>query len=132
MASTNSLIGLGTPAEVAKRVGFQQVSITTTGAVQSAGGGNLIGPGNKIVSATFASASDAITLPVAAEIGDEIIISNITANAGVVYPPAGGNINGETANENVAMAAQGSAGSIQWFVKLSATRWGSWLNIAAD
>ena len=132
MATADALIGLGMPAESAIRLGYQQVSVTTTAATQGSAGGILNGPGNKIVSATFASAGHAITLPAAAEIGDEIIISNVTANAGLIFPPSGGNIDGEGTNEDVAMAAQGSAGSIQLFVKLSATRWGSWKNIAAD
>lgn len=132
MATAEALIGLGMPAELALRLGYQTLTATTTANTQGSSGGNLVGAGNKIVSANFASASQAITLPAAAEIGDEIIISNITANAGVIFPPSGGNIDGETADENVAMAAQGSAGSIQRFVKLSSTRWGSWKNIAAD
>jgi hypothetical protein len=130
MATATQLISLGTPAELALRLGWTEVAVTTTAATQ--GTGLLRKPGKKIVTATIASAGHAITLPSDAEIGDEIIISNVTANAGVVFPPSGGNINGETADENVALAAQGSAGSIQRFVKLNATRWGAWLNIAAD
>lgn len=130
MTTANELINLGMPAELATRLGWTPVAVTTTAATQ--GTGLLVGPGRKIVTATIASAGHAITLPSAAEIGDEIIISNVTANAGVVFPPSGGNINGETADENVALAAQGSAGSIQRFVKTSSTRWGAWLNIAAD
>jgi hypothetical protein len=130
MATANNLIGVGVPPEVAKRTGFVQVAIATTAATQ--GTGALRGPGNKLVSATFTTAADAVTLPSDAEIGDEIVISNITANAGVIFPPSGGNINGETTDEPVAMAAQGSAGSVQRFMKLNATRWVAFSNIAAD
>lgn len=123
MATAEALIGLGMPAELALRIGEQQVSVTTTGAVQGAGGGNLNGPGNKIVLATFASASDAITLPDEAEVGDEITIVNISANAGVIYPHVGGAFNGNSANGTIAMAAAGSATCELWCKKVSANRW---------
>lgn len=132
MATAKTLMALGMPADVAIRIGYQETTVATSTATQGTGGGLLRGPGNRIVTATFTTAADSITLPTASEIGDEILISNVSANAGVVFPPTGGNINGETANENVAMAAQGGAGSIQRFLKVSSTRWSSMLNIAAD
>jgi hypothetical protein len=121
MATVNNLIGIGMAAELAKRVGFTPVAVATTAATQ--GTGALRGAGNKLVSATFTTAADAVTLPSDAEIGDEIIISNITANAGVIFPPTGGNINGNTVNTSVAITAQGAASATWRFIKLNATRW---------
>lgn len=121
MASVSSLMGIGMAAELAKRVGWTPVTIATTAATQ--GTGALRGPGNKLVSATFTTAADAVTLPSDAEIGDEIIIANVSANAGVIFPPSGGNINGESANASTAIAAQGTTGNAWRFVKLNTTRW---------
>lgn len=121
MASVASLMGIGMAAELAKRVGWTPVAVTTTAATQ--GTGALRGPGNKLVSATFTTAADAVTLPSDAEVGDEIIIANVSANAGVIFPPTGGNINGESANASTAIAAQGTTGNAWRFVKLNATRW---------
>lgn len=121
MATVASLMGIGMAAELAKRVGWTPVAIATTAATQ--GTGALRGPGNKLVSATFTTAADAVTLPSDAEVGDEIIIANVSANAGVIFPPTGGNINGESANASTAIAAQGTTGNAWRFVKLNATRW---------
>jgi hypothetical protein len=123
IATAAGLSDQGVPPEVAIRTGFQPVSVTTTGAVQGAGGGLLKGPGNKIVSVTIASGSDAVPLPSAAAIGDEIIISNISATAGVIYPPSGSGFNGNSANGTIAMAASGSATCGLYCVKVTATRW---------
>lgn len=126
MATSGALMAIGVQAEVAIRTGYQPVSITTTSASQSSAGGLLVGPGNKIVTATIASASQAITLPSAAEIGDEIIINNVTANAAVLFPHSGGNVNGETTDASMVIAAQGTSACVLRAVKLSATRWGVW------
>lgn len=123
MTTTNAAISLGTPAEMAKRIAWQPVALTTTSASQSSAGGLMKGKGNQLASVTFASAAQAVTLPADAEIGDEIIVSNVTANAGVIFPPSGGNINGNTADTSVAITAQGSASSSWRFLKLNATRW---------
>lgn len=121
MAEVESLMALGMAAELAKRVGWTPVAIATTAATQ--GTGALRGPGNKLVSATFTTAADAVTLPADAEVGDEIIVSNVSANAGVIFPPTGGNINGNTINTSIAITAQGAASASWRFVKLNTTRW---------
>lgn len=132
MATSSDLMGVGVPAEMAIRTGYQPVSVTTAATTQGSTGGVLIGPGNKIVSATIHSSGGAVTLPSASAIGDEIIVSNVSGTAGAVFPPSGDDISGETADEGVALGAQGSAASIIRLVKLSASRWGAWNNIAAD
>lgn len=126
MATADALIGLGMPAELAIRLGFQPVSITTAGTTQNSSGGVLNGAGNKIVSATVHTGTGAITLPDEAEIGDQILIQNISANAGAIFPPTGGNINGETTDSGtVTLAASGSAGSSALLIKATALRWAS-------
>jgi len=129
MATADNLIGLGVPPEVAKRIGFVPVAIATTASTQ--GTGALRGPGKKLVSATFTTAADAVTLSSDAEIGDEIVIANVSANAGVIFPPTGGNINGESANASTAIAAQGTTGNAWRFIKLNATRWLGFQNTVA-
>ncbi len=126
MASTNSLMGLGTPAEVAKRTGWLPVAVTTSGTTQGSGTGVLRGKGNQLVTATVHASTGAITLPADAEIGDEILIVNASANPGAIFPQSGGNINGETTDSGtVTLAAAGSAGSSAWLVKVSTTKWAS-------
>lgn len=127
MATANGLNDLGVPPEVAKRTGYQEVSVTTAGTTQGSTGGVLSGPGNKLVLATIHSSNGAVTLPANAEKGDEIIVANVTGTAGLVFPQSGGNINGNTTDSGTAtLAAQGSAGSNWRFVKLNATRWAGW------
>jgi hypothetical protein len=118
MAQAKDLTAMGVPAEVAKRTGFQVVSKTTSGAVQGAGA-VLSGPGNILALVTIASASDALTLPSNADIGDIIIAANLTANAAVVYPASGGTINNGTANQKATWAANVTL----IFVKATATNW---------
>lgn len=120
MATANALINLGTPAETAKRTGFTQVSVTASGTTQ--GSTALKGPGNLFVNATI-PASQAITLPSNAEIGDEIVIFNNAGNAGVIFPPSGGSINAAAADASVAIGAN----LARRFFKATATRWVSWV-----
>lgn len=122
MATTDALMGLGTPAEVAIRIGWQPVALATSGAVQGAGA-VIKGTGNKLVTLTVTSASDAVTLPNEAEVADEVIVVNATSNAGVIYPPSGETINGNSADAQVTLAASGSAGSSWRFMRISATAW---------
>jgi hypothetical protein len=122
MATADALINLGTPAEVAKRIGWQRVALVTSGAVQGAGA-VMKGTGNQLVTLTVTSASDAATLPNEAEIGDEVIVTNPGANAGVIYPPSGETINGNAADAQVTLAAAGSAGCNWRFMRVGATTW---------
>jgi hypothetical protein len=129
MTTTEAAMALGLPDELAKRLAYEPVAVTTTSSAQSSAGGLLRGIGNKIVAVTFASASQAVTLPAEAEVGDEIIINNVSANAGVLFPSTGGSVNGESANASMAVAAQGSTNCVLRAVKLSAGiagRWGVW------
>lgn len=126
MATTNTLIALGMPPELAKRVGYQLLSVTLTANTQGSAGGLLRGPGNKIVQVTPGTNGFGLTLPADAEIGDEIIAVNGTANTAVIFPEVGGAINGNATNATVAMAASGTATSRWRFVKTAALTWAGW------
>lgn len=123
MATTNALIGLGIPAEVAKRMGWQPTALVTTGSAQASAGGLMKGAGNQLATVTVTTAADAVTLPAAAEVGDEIVVTNPGANAGVIFPPVGGAINGNATNASVAIAAAGTAGCNWRFMKVSTLNW---------
>lgn len=126
MGTTENLMGVGMPAEVAKRTAYQEQTLTTT-ATSTAGSGQLRGPGNLLVAATIHSANGSITLPTTAELGDEVIVANVSANAGLIYPGASQTINGNTATSAAAtLAASGAAGSNWRFVKISSTGWAGW------
>lgn len=123
MATAIDLQGIGVAAEQAIRCGYLLRSVTTTAATQSSAGGLLAGVGNQIITANIATAGHAVTLPVRGAIGDEVIINNITANAGVLFPPPGGNVNGEATDASMIIAAQGSTNCILRAIKVSALRW---------
>ncbi len=126
MATANTLIALGIPPEAAKRLGYQLISVTLTANTQNSAGGLLRGPGNKIVRVTPGTNGFAVTLPSDAEIGDEIILDNITANTAVCFPETGGTINGNSTNATIALAADGTATSKWRLVKVAALRWAAW------
>ena len=126
MATVDQLVGLGTPAELAKRLGWTTVTLATTGSAQGATGGLIKGIGNKICNVTMTTGADSVTLPSEAEIGDEIVVNNVSANAGVLFPHSGGNVNGESSNASMAIAAQGSTNCVVRAKRLTATRWGVW------
>lgn len=105
MAITNNLIALGLPAEIAKRVGVEIISVTTTGTTQGSTGGALSGPGNKVVLATPHAGDGAVTLPANADIGDVIEIVNMHASNNVdVFPPTGHSIHKLSANGGTPVA----------------------------
>lgn len=127
MAITNNLLALGMPAELAKRVGFEIVSVTTAGTTQGSSGGALAGPGNKIVKATPHAGDGAVTLPADAGLGDEIIVVNMHASNNCdVFPPSGHSIHKLSANGGTPVATAQSfhaiyLGSSLWLGRLVAT-----------
>jgi hypothetical protein len=127
MGLATNLVPLGTAPELAKRVGWDLQSKTTTAATQGSAGGLLRGPGNKWVNLTVNAASDAATLPSDAEIGDMIAVHNASAaNSGFVFPQTGGTINLGTANQKATLAA----GLTLIFFKVTATNWKAFLTTA--
>jgi hypothetical protein len=126
MSSASDLIGVGVPAEVAKRSGYDVFPITTVALLQTST--LLRGAGNKLVQLTSHANTGAVTLPADAGIGDEIIVANTTAAfTAAVFPHSGGNINGGTTDIAAALAVGTAAGSSRRFVKINATRWASWV-----
>jgi len=119
MATAETLMGVGVPAEVAKRTGTTIVSVTTTAATQNSAGGLLKGAGNKIVLANVAGANGAVTLPFEAGLGDVVEVYNTTATAGLLFPQTGGTLNQLGANISTALAINASL----FAIKVSATGW---------
>jgi hypothetical protein len=119
MGQTKDLVPLGLVPELAKRLGWEIQSKTTTASTQGSAGGLLTNPGNKLVLANVAGASGAITMPSNADIGDMVLVSNITATAGLIFPQTGGTLQNAGANASAALPANGS----MLLVKATATNW---------
>lgn len=117
MATADGLIGLGIPAEAAKRIGFEITSLTATGTTQGAGVAIPATYGNLLVNLTTAGGQTAAVLPANAGIGDEVDINVITATAALIFPPSGGTIANKSANASVSVAIGAR------FRKASATLW---------
>jgi hypothetical protein len=121
MATAEALMGLGEPAELAKRTGTTIVNVTTSAATQNSAGGLLRGAGNKIVLANVNGVNGAVTLPADADLGDVIEIYNTSgANAGLVFPQTGGTLNQLVADDATSSFA---ANASICAVKVSATSW---------
>lgn len=119
MATPEALVGLGVPPEVARKEGYQIVNVTTSTTTQNSAGGLLVGNGNKMVRANIAAGNGAVTLPIGADIGDIIIVVNITGNAGRVFPPSGGTINQLAQDTQTVLAANAQI----WFMRTTGTIW---------
>lgn len=119
MATAEGLMGLGVPAEMAKRTGYAIVSVTTSADTQNSAGGVLRGQGNKIVLATVGGANGAVTLPADADLGDVVEVYNTTATAGRVFPHTGGTLNQLAVNLQTPLAVNASLVA----KKVSATSW---------
>ncbi len=120
MAQAKDLITLGAPAELAKRMGWDVVSVAPSLTVQNTPLGLLKGPGNKLVMSTPGAGDGAVTLPAEAGIGDEIIIVNMHASNNCdVFPPTGGNFVKLTANQGTPVATGQSFSAI----RLTSTQW---------
>lgn len=126
MAQVKDLVAL-MPAEVAKKIAWEIISVTTTGTTQGSSGGALAGPGNKIVKATPHTGDGAVTLPSNSDIGDEIIVVNMDASASLdLFPASGHSIHKLSANGGTPVATGQSfhavyLGSGLWLGRLVAT-----------
>lgn len=120
MATAEGLMGVGVPAEVARRNGWEIVALTSTGTTQGAAGGVMSGPGNKLVLATPHASDGAFTLPSNADKGDEILVVNEHASNSLdLFPATGHSIHKLSANGGTPVATAQSFHAI----KVSATRW---------
>lgn len=113
MATAEALMALGFQAEVAKKTGYDIVSVTTTASTQNSAGGLLKGSGNKIVLATAASSDGAVTLPSGADVGDIIEVFNVSSNSLDLFPHTGASLNQLNANAGTPVAANVSARAIR-------------------
>lgn len=118
MATATDLMGVGVPAEVAKRTGVEILAVTASGTTQSSGP-QLKGPGNLHVNVTAPSGSDdAVTLAGPFDLGDEVTVTS-TTTAVDVFPQEGGQINNNTVDAHATVSLNNS----RTFRKVSATHW---------
>lgn len=100
--------------------GFESVAAAGNDAATATA---LTGAINVVTAATGTSA-DGVRLPAGRAAGDELVIINTTAVALDVFPPAGGAINGGTADAAKALAA--NMGGL--YVSLGGGNWGAVLS----
>ena len=126
MGQTKDLAAL-LPAEIAKKVAWEIISVTTAGTTQGSTGGALAGQGNKIVKATPHAADGAVTLPADADVGDELIVVNMHASNNCdLFPPSGHSIHKLSADGGTPVATGQSfyatyLGSSLWLGRVVAT-----------
>lgn len=96
------------------------VAAQTASTTQTQAGGTVVVA--DIVFATIANASDAFTFGTGYGKGSRVLVRNLGANAGVMFPPVGGTINGGAANASAAIAASkatefvcSSADGLTWY-----------------
>jgi hypothetical protein len=97
---TGDLMGLGLPAALAQKLGFNVSAKAGVGTAQS--GATALVPAD-LVRATTAVGQTAFVLNGFAP-GDVAILENTTAAAALVFPPSGGTINTASANASVSVA----------------------------
>lgn len=110
-------MGLGVPAELAKRTGVAVIALTAVGTAQGGAPIPAYG-GNLVVNLTTAGGQTAATLPANAGLGDEVEINVITATAALIFPQTGAAIANKTVTTGGATVAVGAR-----FRKISNTLW---------
>lgn len=111
MSLAKDLMQVGIPDQAALRLGFQVASVTAAGTTNA--DATTLLKSQTLVLATVAL-NTGVKLPADAELGVEYVIGSISANAGVVYPPAGGQINGDTVTTaGVPLTARGTTRCIR-------------------
>lgn len=106
MALAKDLMQVGIPDQAALRLGFQIASVAATGSSSSDAAVLLK---SQTLVTTTGSASTGLKLAADMELGVPIIIANLDGNAKLIYPPTGGQINGDTASTGtVPLTARGT------------------------
>lgn len=106
MALAKDLMQVGIADHAAERIGFTVGSLTSAGttsadAAQASATATLV--------QVTGAASSGIKLSANAEVGVTYVYGNVSANAILIYPPTGGQINGDTATTGtVPLAARGT------------------------
>lgn len=121
MATAEGLMGLGEPAELAKRTGTEILSVTT-GASPTL----LRGAGNKTVLVTVAIAAQDLLLPADAGLGDVVEVINVSNNSLDLLPHSGGSINNGAPDAALALAGNATTAKASHVLRrVSATHWRS-------
>lgn len=102
MTLSTSLMGLGMPGPLATLVGTTIKSITGVGTAQG-GSSPTVYAGN-VALLTTAASQTACTLDSSFPVGEEAHVYNITATAGLLFPPTGCTIDNAAANASVSIA----------------------------
>lgn len=119
MSLAKDLMQVGIPDQAAVRLGFQVASVAATGSGASDAATLLK---SQTLVTTTGSASTGLKLASDMELGVPIIIANLDANAKLIYPPTGGQINGDTASSGtVPLTARGTC----IVVRIDSTNWAS-------
>jgi hypothetical protein len=119
-SSAKTLMGLGMPGQLARRIGANVVDKSGVGTAQVGGTALSVGEYTLL---TTASGQTAFVLPADAALGDEVPVYNTTSTAALVFPPTSGTINGGSADASVSLAQN----KVACFKKISATNWASGL-----
>lgn len=118
MALVKDLCGVGIAPEAAQRLGFGVATVAAAGS--SNADATVIGKGETLVKVTVGGASRGVKLPADAELGQVYVIANVSSTAALIYPPASGQINGDTATTGtVPLTARGTTICI----RANATDW---------
>jgi hypothetical protein len=107
MGLAKDLMGVSIPDQAAKLIGYEKAAVTAAGSSNS--DATTIGKAATLVLVSSTGGSQGVKLPADAELGVDYVLGNISGNALVVYPPALGQINGDTATTGgVPLTARGT------------------------
>ena len=116
MSTTADLMGSGMPAALANRLGNTPVTQAGAGTITGATATLIQG---HLTNATTASSQTAFIFNSAASLGKEFYFFNSSATTALVYPPAGGNLNGGSADASFSVAQN----KLAMFIRLSTNNW---------
>lgn len=106
MALAKDLMQVGVPDQQAIRTGFQQGTLASAGTTNADAAQMLK---NATMLTVTGAAASGVKMPADAELGVPYLIINGDANAKLIYPGTGNNINGKTATTGtVALVANGT------------------------
>ena len=92
-ASTNDLMALGMPAELARRVGDTLATVVCAGTAASAA---TVAPAASFLVLTTAASATGVVLPSHNALRT-VVVTNPVATTAIIYPPVGAQLNGGTA-----------------------------------
>lgn len=112
MSLAKDLMQVGIPDQAAVRLGYQIANVASAGTTNA--DATVLLKSQTLVVLTSTGASEGVKLPADAELGVEYIIGNTSGNALLLYPPASGQINGDTATTGtVPITARGTTRAIR-------------------